>query len=648
VDPQAETAPFHEGGPTRTGKLPEGLGTELREPFRGRSLGGYELLAVLGRGGMGVVYKARQVSINRIVAVKMIRSGQFAGDEDLQRFSTEARSAGRLGHPGIVTVHQFGEFEGHLYYSMDYVEGTTLAALAGDAEVTGQRAAAYLAEVADAIQHAHDNGILHRDLKPANVLIDKNDRPLVTDFGLAKLMNEDSELTKSGAALGTPGYMPPEQAAGRAEEMGPASDVYSLGAILYALLTGDPPFRGDTVLETIMQVLHADPPSPRASNPRVDSDLETICLKCLQKDPGKRYGSARELADDLRRYLAGEPVRARPAGWLRKTANWSAQVPLIAALIGRRVHSPSRWHQRANWALLALPLLMLAALGLVGQYRQHVLPHHLKIASAKRGGEYHSFCQALAEDWRNHTHRTAQVTLSAGSRENVELLSSRAAHVALLQAGTVGAEPIDVVAPLYDDLVHVVVRQDRGLHELQDLAGRRVSLGERGSGMQVSARKVLNAFGVDPGTLQNNEVHFTQLEHDPDLDAALVTTGLANDDLRRLLASGEFRLLPIPAGHRLSPAVYHPAVIPRGLYRQEGELSEAIPPADLPTVATTTFLAVHERASYRLVRELLRTLYEDSHLVTEFNLIPPREAAEWRVFDFHPAAKQYFQQAVGM
>ena len=394
-----------------------------------------------------------------------------------------------------------------------------------------------------------------------------------------------------------------------------------------------------------MQVIHQQPVSPRAINSRVSIDLETICLKCLEKDPAKRYESAQALGEDLRCFTAGDSIKARPAGLARRAFNWCSRVPLIAALTGHRIHEATVGQKRANWALLAAPLIVLVCFGLAGQYRQQMLPRHLKIASASPGGVYFEFSQAFAEDWRRHTHRTADVAATDGSKQNESLLISRQAHVALLQAGTVGAEPIDVVAPLYDDFIHVVIRRGRGITQLQELAGRSVALGRRESGMQLSARKLLNVVGVDAKMLGKTDVHFTQLETDFQLDAAIVTTGTANRDLRRILASGEFELLPVPNTNRLTHAIYHSVTIPRGFYLEAGENVQAVPSQDLPTVATTTFLAVHERASYRLVRELLQTLYEDSDLVEEFDLISRREAAEWRVFDFHPAAKQYFQQA---
>lgn len=282
----------------------------------------YELLEELARGGMGVVFRARQVSLNRIVAVKMILAGQLASNDDKRRFLAEAEAAASLQHPNIVAIHEVRVQDEQHYFSMDFIDGTSLAAIARDAPITAERAAAYVRTIADAIAYAHDRGILHRDLKPSNVLIDRDDRPRITDFGLAKKLEGGPELTSTGQILGTPAYMPPEQAAGRHEEIGPASDVYALGAILYELLCGRAPFRGETPLETLKRVLEEEPIAPRLLNSKLPRDLETICLKCLQKDPRRRYPSAQELAQDLASFQAGEAIRARPPGAAERAGRW--------------------------------------------------------------------------------------------------------------------------------------------------------------------------------------------------------------------------------------------------------------------------------------------------------------------------------------
>jgi len=273
--------------------------------------GDYELLEELGRGGMGIVYRARQISLNRELAVKMILLGQLASPADRERFQAEAESAARLDHPGIVPVYEVGEIDGQPYFSMKYVRGETLTQRLTDGLVSPKEGAGILACVARAIHYAHRQGVLHRDLKPSNILIDNDGQPHVSDFGLAKRVQEAESLTRTGAILGTPAYMAPEQAAGARGEVGPASDVFSLGTILYQMLTGKPPFQAASPVDTILMLLEQDVVPPRVVNPRVDRDLEMIALRCLQKPIDLRYDSASGLADDLEAYLNDEPISAR-------------------------------------------------------------------------------------------------------------------------------------------------------------------------------------------------------------------------------------------------------------------------------------------------------------------------------------------------
>jgi serine/threonine-protein kinase len=287
---------------------PSEAGATLELPCR---FGDYQLLEELGRGGMGVVYRAHQTSLNREVAVKMILRGQLASPADFDRFQVEAEAAARLNHPGIVPVYEVGQQDGRPYFSMNYVVGETLADRLADGPLVGREAARILVTVARAIHYAHRQGVLHRDLKPANILLDVNGEPHVTDFGLAKRVTDSENLTRTGSVLGTPAYIAPEQAAGDRGQVGPSSDVYSLGSILYHLLTGRPPFQAATPVDTVLLVLEQDPVPPRVLNPKADRDLEMITLRCLQKPPDLRYSSADSLADDLEAYLNDEVVSAR-------------------------------------------------------------------------------------------------------------------------------------------------------------------------------------------------------------------------------------------------------------------------------------------------------------------------------------------------
>lgn len=293
---------------------------------------GYEIESVIARGGMGIVYKAKQINANRRVALKMLLRGNFSHPEEIHRFLAEAKSAAKLNHPSIVSVYDVGTDEGQHYFTMEYVDGKSLRETIQDGPVSNQFASTLIVKIAEAIAYGHDQGIIHRDLKPANVLLDQGNQPYVADFGLAKQIDADDQLTTTGQILGTPSYMSPEQASGNLQNVGRASDVYSIGAILYALLTGRPPFQASSPVDTLNQVIRELPVAPRIFNKQVAKDLETICLKCLEKSPAKRYSTAEDLAAELKRYQRNQPIKARPISTLERLWRVCKRHPAVSSL----------------------------------------------------------------------------------------------------------------------------------------------------------------------------------------------------------------------------------------------------------------------------------------------------------------------------
>src|SRR5947208_6239891 len=293
-------------------------------------LGDYELLEEVGRGGQGVVFRARQKSLNRTVALKVIGLGQWATKAHLKRFRLEAEAAARLEHPGIVPIHEVGERDGSCYFSMKFIEGGQLDEVARRESIPIRRAVELMANVARTVHYAHEHGILHRDIKPGNILLDTKGEAHLTDFGLARLVESESSVTHTLDVLGTPSYMAPEQAIGNNAAVSSTTDVYGLGAVLYQLLTSQPPFAGGATYETIKLLLDTEPKKPRLLNPKIDRDLSTICLKCLEKDPKRRYSSALALAEDLERWLKHEPIRARRSGIFIRSRKWVRRNPAAA------------------------------------------------------------------------------------------------------------------------------------------------------------------------------------------------------------------------------------------------------------------------------------------------------------------------------
>src|SRR6266545_3402971 len=314
-------------GATRSERLAKILG----------ELGDYELLEEVGRGGQGVVFRARQKSLNRTVALKVISLGQWASKVHLKRFRREAEAAASLDHPCIVPIYEVGERDGQCYFSMKFVEGGQLDEVVKHTPIPIRSAVELIAKLARTVHYAHEHAILHRDIKPGNILLDAKGEPLLTDFGLARLVEVESTITRTLDVMGTPSYMAPEQAAGEPTKVNKPTDIYGLGAVLYQLLTGHPPFAGGTSYETIRLLLDTEPRQPRLWNPKIDRDLSAICLKCLEKDPKRRYRSALALAEDLEHWLKHEPIQAKRSGVFTHARKWVRRNPAIAALIASLV-----------------------------------------------------------------------------------------------------------------------------------------------------------------------------------------------------------------------------------------------------------------------------------------------------------------------
>lgn len=613
---------------------------ELSQPVLPCRFGDYVLEKVLGRGGMGVVYSGRQTHLHRAVAIKMIRSGALASSEEVQRFYTEARSAAQLDHPNIVTVYQCGEHQGHHYFSMDLVCGTDLAKIIQNGPMEVHRAARYVRDVAKAIQFAHVRGILHRDLKPANVLVDEDDQVHVTDFGLAKSIGHDTGLTATGAALGTPSYMSPEQAAGRTDEHAFQTDVYSMGAVLFALVTGKPPFHASSVVQTIMQVLHRPAPLARQALASVPLDLETIIARCLHKTPDRRYASAQDLADDLDRFLRNEPIHARPLSTFRRAVYWSMGIPIVGALLGRRVLEPSpahTWTQRGILMGMLICLCIMAAWWPVSSWHSQKMPGTIRFAAGQVGGSYDYVSRVICGQLAKIAGRPALPQTTEGSLDNRQRLIDRQVDLALLQASTLKSHEIVVIAPLYYEAIHVLVRSDRELETIQDLAGRQIIVGPERSGSRTVARTILHKHGIEMSDVQPVNSDWLTIDKQPSIDAAIVVVQVGNARMNELLGTGEFKLLELDDAveFSLDDPSFHLLPI-----TQEHYPDATLPPGGLNSVATTAFLTTRADCPDALVLKALEAIYSQE-VRAACKLLSPEKVADWQV-SWHRAADSFY------
>lgn len=605
-------------------------------------LGDYQLLKVIGRGGMGVVYLAKQNHLDRMVAVKMIRGGMLADEADVRRFYTEAQAAARLHHPGIVAVHQFGRRAGHHFFSMEHISGSDLQRKLDDEPIDPKLAARYVRDVARAIHHAHENGVLHRDLKPANVLIDDDDRVHVTDFGLAKHMDADSSVTHSGAAVGTPHYMAPEQAGGHSDRASRHSDVYSMGAVLFACIAGRPPIVADTVVQTLLQVVHDPAPPLRSVCRAAPHDLETIVAKCLEKNPEKRYASAELLADELDAYLEERPIAARPRSRAIKMWHWLEGVPLVGALSGRRMLKPSTSHRRFQAAILLMMLLtpVFAVTTAVLWERSHnVMPASVLIAGGLEGWLYNPLSNELAERLIAATGTDAKSIVSTGSVDNGRRLKSGEVDLAPMQATAMDGGHFCVVAPLYNEAIYVLVHTDSPAQSLVGLQGERVAVGPDGSGSRVTAKLVFREAGVTNVELESTE--WEKLDEPGAPRAAVICIGLGSSLVSEFLSSGRWRLVPILQNQQI--ALAHPRTLDATTIEPSEFEGIDLPAGGIPTIATMAYLAALDETPNELVIEALNALYADPPICD--GLVPRDSAIEHTVLRFHRAASDYLLHA---
>lgn len=606
-------------------------------------IGEYQLQQVIGRGGMGVVYKANQYMLNRTVAVKMIRGGMLACENDVRRFYTEAQAAAGLSHPGIVPVYQFGHHRGHHYFSMALIEGTDLQRRINDGPIEIEDAARYVRDVALAIDHAHHNHVLHRDLKPANILIDSRDQVHVTDFGLAKNLTTDSSVTGSGAAVGTPNYMAPEQAGGHSDRASRKSDVYSLGAILFAAVTGRPPLVGDTIVDTLMQVIHDRPEPMRNFRSGVPQDLETIVSKCLEKQPAKRYQSAADLAADLDAFLEGRPIMARPRGKIVQLWHGFTGIPLVGALLGRKVVRTSPGHRRLQAGMLLMlalmPFLFVSA-AMWSSYRQQAMPASVSIAGGVKNGVYNEFSAQLAARLQEQCQVDTQVMPTGGSIDNRGRLITRQVHLAPMQAAAINSNQLVVVAPLFSEYAHLMVRDlpdqaviDDGELLIEWLREQSVAIGPEKSGSRMTAGTILSSLGLQ-GDVKLVEQPWDELQQS-DASVALICIRPGSDLINQMFDQG-WSLLALPH----STEVASHLMLYQQVLKPEHYPDVPLSAAGYPTVATTALLVTRSDAPDKLVQSTLRCLYESPNTLP--GVISRADAANTQGLAFHDAALEYY------
>ena len=603
--------------------------------------GEYELLEELGRGGMGIVFKARQKSINRLVAIKMIIGGKYSSENSVHRFYAEATAAGKLSHPNIVRAFQAGEHDGRHFFAMELIEGQTLREIlkTQEQQLPFDVICRYMKQLAEAVQFAHENGVLHRDLKPSNIIITIDDIPKIADFGLAKHVDPDDQTSfesSSGSVVGTPSYMSPEQAASRRELVGPRSDVYSLGAILYELLTGSPPFLDESPVGTLLLVVNQDVTPPSDIEPTCHPDLEAICLKCLEKNRDDRYDSCQELADDFERVIRGDPVVARRLTLLYRAWYWLRGVPLIAYAIGRHPGNATKTQRRAQWA--ALFVLALSLAGFFGRSAIYEYFHlrKVQIGVGQMDGEYHRVGLMIAETLDG---ARTEIVNTAGSVDSRLRLQRYQVDLAIMQEDTfpLESEDLAIVSALYREAILIIVRSNSDIEHAADLDGRAIALGVPNSGSRTTSNQVLRLLKIS--TTQNSRNRsWLDLSTDESLDGALVTVSPKDRRLAQLLSLGGFQLIPLPEEN--VPPQFRPSRLPVRLF----PVSTGIPEDGLATGTIDALLVARLDAPSWFVMRCLRRIYLSKHNGLDQNLLSRSEvAAQSGAISLHPTAKDFFQ-----
>ncbi|MCA9132066.1 MAG: TAXI family TRAP transporter solute-binding subunit [Planctomycetales bacterium] len=609
-------------------------------------LGEFRVLQEIGSGGMGAVYLAERADgeFDQQVAIKVVKRG-LASEQGLRRFLRERQILGRLNHRHICKILGGGvSADGRPYLVMPFLEGAlSLDEYARRRALDLRGRLELFVAVCEAVQHAHQNLVVHSDLKPANILVDEGGQVRITDFGLAKPIGGENGLTATGAALGTPSYMSPEQAAGRSDEQHRGTDVYSLGAILFTLVTGQPPFKANNVMQTLMQVIHRPAPRARSIREEVDQDLETIIDVCLQKSPERRYSSAAALAEDLERYLQGAPIEARPATRLRRMWYWLLGVPIFGAVLDHRVVEPTdahRWVQRGLISVgLMLLLLWLTLLVPGSAWYTNRMPDTVRVASGTAGGHYNKLAQAICQLLNEQANVKAASIESGGASDNLDKLLAGEVDLALLQADMVGASNATVVAPLYYEAVHLLVKGTAGINDIPQFAGHTVNIGTQKSGSRGITKLLLTRAGLTDDDIHIDDSDWHNLLDNPTADAAIIVAKPGAPDLHALLRRGDYQLLPLVGSLQfaIDEPVFHADLLMPAAYPDCG-LAEG----GIATVSIPAILAARAEAPEILVQTVLRQLFAPEQAAS-LGILSAERAAAWTGLAWHPAARDFFR-----